>query len=250
MTIQLAALAPFGMLAGRDVAYLWEGVQNTVLLFSLAVALGAPLGVLTGIARSNHKIAALRWVTAGYIEIFRSTPLLMQLIVVYYMLPVFGVLVPRMAAAALALSLFSGAYVAEVVRGSIQTIPRQQWEAASAIGMTYRQSLQHVIVPQSLKISLPPLVGFLVALVKGTSLASVIGYVDITLAARRITERTFEPGIVLGVAAFLYFVICYPLSRAGQHWEERLSERHRGRDHHEERRNDAKPDPRAPQPVA
>jgi polar amino acid transport system permease protein len=125
-------------------------------------------------------------------------------------------------AAALALTLYASAFLGEIWRGCIQAVPREQWEAARALALGYRSQLQSVILPQATRIALPPTAGFLVQLLKGTSLASIIGFTELTRAAAVVNNATFRPLLVYGTVAGLYFILCWPLSMLSNHLERRL----------------------------
>jgi polar amino acid transport system permease protein len=165
----------------------------------------------------------LRWLAIAYIEIFQGTPVLMQLFVTYYGLAVlFNIQVAAWPAVLLAFTLYSGAFLGEIWRGSIEAIPRAQWEAAACLSLSFPQQLRHVILPQAARISIPPTVGFAVQLVKSTSIAAIIGFVELTRAGQLMTTTTFKPMIVYPIVAVLYFIICWPLSLLAQSLERRI----------------------------
>jgi len=187
-------------------------VRWTLLLSLVAFLGGGIVGLLIAIMRTTHN-RALRLVTAGYIQLFQGTPVLMQLFLFYYGFAVlFDMQVDAWPAVALAFTLYSGAFLGEIWRGSIQAIPRTQWEASACLSLSYVQQLRFVILPQAMRISIPPTVGFLVQLIKGTSIASIIGFVELTRAGQLMVNVTFQPMIVYPVVAALYFAVCWPLS--------------------------------------
>ena len=163
----------------------------------------------------------------GYTELFQGTPLLMQLFLAFFGLGLFGVDVPAWLAAGLALILWTAALLVEIWRGSVESIARGQWEASSSLGMGYFQQMRHVILPQAIRIAIPPTVGFSVQVVKGTALTSIIGFVELSKAGTVVTNATFEPFTVYGLVALIYFAFCWPLSKSSQVLERKLNVAHR-----------------------
>lgn len=157
-----------------------------------------------------------------YVEVFQGVPLLMQLFLVYFGIALLGVNVPAWAAAALALTLYTSAYLAEIWRGCVEAIPRGQWEGSASLALSFGEQMRHVIGPQALRIALPPTVGFLVQVVKGTALASVIGFIELTKAGTMITNATFRPFTVYACVALLYFALCFPISCWSRHLERKM----------------------------
>ena len=156
-----------------------------------------------------------------YVELFQGTPLLLQLFLIFFGLPKLGVDVSPLLAATIALTLYATAFLAEIWRGCVDAIPRGQWDASASLGMTFVQQMRDVILPQALKIAIPPTVGFLVQLVKSTALASIVGFHELTKAGQVINNATFQPFITYSIVALIYFAICYPLT----HWSRRLERR-------------------------
>jgi polar amino acid transport system permease protein len=154
-----------------------------------------------------------------FIAVVQSIPVLMVLFLSYYGLASAGLELPPLLAASLSLGIYVGAYLAEIWRGAIEAVPHQQWEASESLAMSTAQQYRYVILPQALSISLPPTVGFLVQLVKNTSIVSVVGFVDLARAGQLINNATFDPFPVFGPVALIYFLICFPLSRLGRHFE-------------------------------
>ena len=163
----------------------------------------------------------------GYTELFQGTPLLMQLFLAFFGLGLFGVDVPAWLAAGLALILWTAAFLVEIWRGCVESIARGQWEASSSLGMGYFQQMRHVILPQAIRIAIPPTVGFSVQVVKGTALTSIIGFVELSKAGTVVTNATFQPFTVYGLVALIYFAFCWPLSKSSQLLERRLNVAHR-----------------------
>jgi len=202
--------------------YLLAAVRWTLLLSLVAFVGGGVVGFVIAVLRITQS-RALRWLTAGYIQLFQGTPVLMQLFLFYYGLAVlFDMQVDAWPAVALAFTLYSGAFLGEIWRGSIQAIPRTQWEASACLSLGYFQQLRFVILPQAMRISIPPTVGFLVQLIKGTSIAAIIGLVELTRAGQLIVNVTFQPMIVYPVVAALYFAVCWPLSLLSRSLERRI----------------------------
>mgnify|MGYP001765654193 CR=1 FL=1 len=199
----------------------------TLLLTALAFVIGGAFGAALAILRlSENRI--LRGFASGYILVIQSIPVLMVLFMSYYGLSLFGIELPAFFAASLSLSIYVSAYLAEIWRGSIESVPFQQWEASSSLALTRAQQYRYVILPQALRIALPPTVGFLVQLVKNTSIVSVVGFVELSRAGALVNQATFLPFQVFSVVALIYFLICFPLSRLSRHLEKVM---HAGRRH-------------------
>ena len=206
----------------------WDIVRNlllaarwTVALSLIAFAGGALVGLLLTFLRMSRR-TPLIWFTRLYTELFQGTPLLMQLFLAFFGLSMLGLEVSAWTAAALALTLFSSAFLCEIWRGCIESIPRGQWEAGRCLGLGYIELMRHVILPQALRVAIAPTVGFSVQIVKGTALASIIGFVELTKAGTMLNNATFEPFKVFGLVALIYFLLCYPLSKASQNLEKKL----------------------------
>lgn len=191
---------------------LLEGlVQYTIPLTLIAFVLGLILAVLTALARIST-VKILQWIARVYVSIIRGTPLLVQLFILFYGLPTVGVVIDPFPAAILGFSLNVGAYASEVIRASILSIPKGQWEAANTIGMTYVQSLRRIILPQAARVSIPPLSNTFISLVKDTSLASLILVTEMFRIAQQIAATNYEFLLLYGQAALIYWVVCFLLS--------------------------------------
>lgn len=203
---------------------LLDGMWLTVYLVLASGFVGTVLGMALGVARTSP-IRLLRVVSAVYIGFIRGQPTLIILFFAYFVLPLMfpALSLSRGFAAVAGLSVYAGAYIAEIVRGSILAVPRGQTEAASALGIGYFRRLWYVVLPQAMRIAVPPGIGFLVSLVKATSLTSVIGYVELTRAGRITSTINQEPIITFLIVAALYFVVCYPISVVGRWYERRLA---------------------------
>lgn len=204
-----------------DAWFIIAAVRWTLLLSVVAFIGGGVAGMGVALARTAPS-AWLRDLAAGYIQIFQGTPLLMQLFLIFFGSTVLGAGIDPLIAAAVALTLNAAAFLGEIWRGCIQAIPVGQWEAATALGMRHLARMRYVIVPQASRIAVAPTVGFLVLLLKSTSLASIIGFVEITRAGQIINNVTFQPFPVFGLVATIYFLLCWPLSRLSQNLEQRF----------------------------
>lgn len=190
---------------------LWSGAQWTVLLSLTAFVLGGAVGLAVLAARVS-RITWLRGVTRGYIELFQGTPLLMQLFLVFFGVALLGADVSPWLAAAIALTLFTSAYLGEIWRGCVEAISKGQWEASASLAMTWPQQMRHVVLPQALRLAVAPTVGFSVQVVKGTAVTSIIGFTELTKTGGMLANATFKPFLVYGLVALGYFILCYPLS--------------------------------------
>lgn len=207
----------------------WDILRNlllaarwTLLLSLIAFAGGTLLGLLLTFLRLSGRRPLVRLVS-GFVELFQGTPLLMQLFLAFFGLSLLGVDVSAWTAASLALTLFASAFLCDIWRGCVESLPRGQWEASRCLGLSFLQTMCHVILPQALRIAIAPTVGFSVQVVKGTALASIIGFVELTKAGTMLNNATFQPFKVFAMVALLYFLICYPLSLFSQYLERRLN---------------------------
>jgi polar amino acid transport system permease protein len=212
---------------------LWDVLRNLLLAARWTIALsliaflgGGLVGLLLLVLRLSPSRAA-QWAVSGYVQLFQGTPLLMQLFLSYFGMALLGFNTTAWTAAAVALTLYTSAFLAEIWRGCVAAVSRGQWEASSALALNFGEQLRHVILPQALRIAVPPTVGFLVQVVKGTALASVIGFVELTKAGTMITNATFRPFMVYGFVALFYFVLCFPVSLYARGLERRLHAAHR-----------------------
>jgi polar amino acid transport system permease protein len=195
----------------------------TLILSAIAFICGGIIGFLVMLMRisPNKWLSSLSWV---YIEFLQGTPLLLQLFLAFFGISiVLGVNLSPLQAATLTLTAFTSAFLADIWRGSIAAIGTGQWEAASALGFGYFKKLRLIILPQALKLSIAPTVGFAVQVIKGTSLASVIGFTEISRAAAQINNVTLRSLLVFSIAGLIYFCLCYPLSILSQRLEGSMS---------------------------
>lgn len=191
--------------------FILEAAKWTLALSAIAFVGGAILGLALALMRTSESAWA-RGASTTFIQVFQGTPLLLQLFLVFFGAPVLGLDINPWIAAGVALILNSGAFLGEIWRGCIEAIPRGQWEAAQALSLRYVDRMRDVVLPQAFKIALAPTVGYLVQIIKGTSLAAIIGFVEVTRAGQIVNNATFQPLIVFSVVAAIYFAICWPLS--------------------------------------
>ena len=203
------------------VLYLLVAAKWTIALSLIAFIGGAVLGLALALARvSRFKI--LRLAATGYIQVIQGTPLLIVLFLSYFGLSIAGYQLDPLVAAGLSLTLFSGAFLGEIWRGCIEAVPRPQWEASDCLGLNRLQQYVYVILPQAMRIAIPPTVGFMAEVVKNTSLTSIIGFVELARAGQIINNATFQPFLVFALVGAIYFAICYPLSVASRRLERRF----------------------------
>jgi polar amino acid transport system permease protein len=197
---------------------LWDILRNlllalrwTVVLSVIAFIGGGIVGALLLFLRLRGGKVANKAVGL-YVQLFQGTPLLMQLFLAYFGIALFGIDVSAWTAASVALTLYTSAFLAEIWRGCVASIPKGQWEASGSLALSFGEQMRHVILPQAVTIAIAPTVGFLVQVIKGTALASVIGFVELTKAGSMISNATFQPFVVFSCVALLYFVLCFPVS--------------------------------------
>jgi polar amino acid transport system permease protein len=202
--------------------YMLKGLGWTLVLSLISFALGTVGGFGVMLARVS-RLKAVRLATAFLIQVVQGIPLLVLLFIVFFGVSIFGIDVDPLAAASVALMLYVSAFLGDIWRGSIESVQKTQWEAAECLGLSRWQSMRLVIVPQAVKLSLPSTVGFLVQVVKSTSLASVVGFVELTRAGQIINNSLFQPFLVFALVGLFYFCLCYPLSRWSQAMERKLN---------------------------
>jgi len=209
-----------------DLSFIGMGALVTIALSLGTMLISLPVSLLVGLIRSvphpNLLVTGVQYLFRVFISIFRGTPLMAQLIFLFFGLPMLGIEMPSLVAALLGLSLYSVAYLAEIVRGGVESIAKDQWDAATSLGFNYLQTMRVVILPQAVRIMLPPFVGFFIGLIKDSSLASVIGFVELARSGRIIVERTGQSLLIFLLVALMYFIICYPLSLFSQRLEKAL----------------------------
>lgn len=212
----------YGSFTTVHVIYMLQSIWWTLVLSALAFVLGGVAGFGVLLARiSLH--AWLRVPARIYIELVQGVPLLIMLFIVYFGLAVYGFTLPSLVAAGLGMMVYVSAYLGDIWRGCVEAMPKPQWEAAECLSLTRWQTLVLVIIPQALRLSLPPTVGFLVQIIKMTSVASVIGFIELTRAGQIINNTIFQPFIIFTFVGAMYFAICYPLSRWSESMERKLN---------------------------
>ena len=202
-----------------SIQFLIQGLWWTVGLSLITFVCGGILGLLFALGRSLGP-RWLRWIIMGYIQLVQATPLLILLFLSFYGLSFLGFYFPPLAAAAISLTIYTTAFLADIWRGCIESIPRAQWEASDSLSLSGTQTLRYVILPQAFRIALGPTVGFMVQVIKNTSVTALIGFVELTRAGQLLNNMTFQPFHVFLTVAVMYFALCYPLSW----WSEKLKE--------------------------
>jgi len=205
--------------------FLLAALRWTVALTLVAFVGGGIGGFVIAMMRVS-RIRAVRAAATLYVTLLQGTPLLMQLFLAFYGLAVLtGVRLDAWPAVALAFTLYAAAFLGDIWRGTIEAIPLQQWEAAAALALPRWQTMRRVILPQAARIAIPPTVGFLVQLIKNTSVAAIVGFVELTRAGQLMVNVTYQPMVVYPLVAALYFAVCWPISLAAGRLEARLDRR-------------------------
>ena len=201
----------------------WVGIGYTLAYTIGTVILGLLIGLILGLARLS-KSRLLNITLVGFIEIFRCTPLLVQIVWFYYALPVIlGIQIPAALAATLVLSFYTGAFYAEIFRGGILSIEAGQWDAARALGLRWSTAMRHVILPQAVRRMIPPFMNQSIIQLKNTSLVSTIAVPDLLYQGTLITADTYRPLETYTAVAIIYFVLLFPATRLVQAYEHRLA---------------------------
>lgn len=204
-----------------DLFYLGAAVRWTILLTVTALVGGGLIGLLLAIMRVSN-LLLFRAIAIAYIQVIQGTPLLVLLFIFFFGLSIFGLQILPWIAATAAFSLYAGAFLGEIWRGALQAVPRTQWEAGASLGLASVEQLRYVIIPQAVRMAIPPTVGFVVQLIKNTSLAATIGFIELTREGQLTTAATFQPFTVFTVVAALYFLMCFPLTQWSRILERRL----------------------------
>lgn len=205
-----------------DYEFLLLAARWTILLSVYAAIGGGIVGLAIALMRTSAS-RTLRWIAIGYIRVFQGTPLLLQLFLVFFGGDMLGLPLGAWASAILGFSLNAGAFLGEIWRGAIQAVPSGQIEAAKALGLHFVPRMLRVVLPQALRVAIPPTVGFLVNLIKSTSLAAIIGFVEVTRAGQMLNNATFRPFFIFGIVSAIYFVLCWPLTITSRRLEQRLA---------------------------
>jgi polar amino acid transport system permease protein len=211
----------------------WDILRNlllatrwTVLLSLVSFAGGGLVALLLLFMRISRK-KSMRVFARYYVELFQGTPLLMQLFIAFFGLGLVGIDVPAWLAAGLTLILWAAAFLTEIWRGCVESVAKGQWEASASLAMGRLQQMRYVILPQAMRVAIPPTVGFFVQVIKGTAVTSIIGFVELSKAGTVVTNATFQPFTVYGLVALIYFALCWPLSKSSQILERKLNVAHR-----------------------
>ena len=194
-----------------DVFYLVIALRWTVALTAVAFCGGTLIGAMMALLRVGRSAPA-RMIGTVYTQIVQGTPLLVWIFGLYFGIAIFGFPVPPWVAASTALSIYAGAFLGDIWRGALEAVPKTQWEAGASLGLSFAHQIRYIIGPQAVRIGTPPTVGFLVQLIKDTSLASTIGFVELTREGQTTTAATFQPFAVYLTVAGLYFLLCFPLT--------------------------------------
>ena len=209
----------FGLI---HIQFLLQGAVLTLGLSLCAFIGGGLMGLVIALCRVSAN-PVLRGLSSFYIQTTQGVPLLVIMFAGYFGLPAMGFSISPLVAAMLSMTIWVGAYLGEFWRGSIQAVPKAQWEAAECLALSRLQRMYHVIIPQAVRNATPGTVGFMVQIVKNTSLASAVGFVELTRAGQLINNSTFQPFITFSVVALVYFALCYPLSAISHRLETRLA---------------------------
>jgi polar amino acid transport system permease protein len=212
-------IRPFGW---NEFMIIVMAAQWTIALSAIAFAGGGIGGLFIALVR----VSDARWprlIATGFIRVFQGTPLLMQLFLVFFGMNIMGFALNPWLAAAVALTLHASAFLGEIWRGCVEAVAPGQREAATALGLRYYDRMRYVILPQAARIAVAPTVGFLVQLIKGTSLAAIIGFTELTRQGQIINNATFSPFMVFGTVAVVYFILCWPLSLLARRMEAKFS---------------------------
>jgi polar amino acid transport system permease protein len=206
----------------------WDILRNLLLAARWTVLLSIVAftgGGIVGLGILLARVSSWPWLRKSgeiYISLFQGTPLLMQLFLVFFGLPLIGMRIEPWSAAVVGLTLCASAFLAEIWRGGVEAIPLGQWDAAKSVGLHYVEEMRLVILPQAFVITRAPMVGFLVQLVKMTAVTSIIGFEELMRASNAINNATFEPFTVYGLVALIYFAMCFPLTRYARHLQLRM----------------------------
>ncbi len=207
---------------------LWDIIRNLLLAGRWTVGLsiiafigGSTVGLLLLMLRLS-KLPGMEPLVSAYVQLFQGVPLLVQLFLAYYGLGLFGINTSPWVAAGMGLTFYTSAFLTEIWRGCVAAIPRGQWEASESLALNFYEQLRYIILPQAVRIAVPPTVGFLVQVIKGTALASVIGFMELTKVGKTIANATYSPFLIFSCVAVMYFLLCYPVSLVAKHLERKI----------------------------
>jgi polar amino acid transport system permease protein len=210
------------VLGPPQILLMMQGLKWTLLLSVIAFIGGGLGGFIVALCRTS-KFRILRAGATGFIEAFRGTPLLLQLFMVYYGLALLDFPLDPWMAVAAGFTLNASAFLGEIWRGSIESVPKGQPEAAYALGLHYWPVMLTVVLPQAVRLSIPPTVGFLVQLIKGTSLAAIVGFTELARTGQQLSNITYRPLLIYSVIGLIYFIVCWPVSLFGKRMERKLA---------------------------
>lgn len=205
----------------NNVLFILKAAGTTIKLSGLSFLGGLVLAVFIAFL-SMSKFKLFNLIATIYIQITRGTPLLMQLFFIYFSLPQIGIQLSILTSALVALITNTGAFMAEIIRSSIQSVKKGQWDASLSLGLSSLQMMTRIILPQAIRIAIPPTIGYITALIKNSSVASTIGLLEITRAGRLVTEQTGMGLLAFFFVGLVYFLICYPISKLSQQLEKRI----------------------------
>lgn len=203
-----------------SLSILLQGLLTTLLLSVASIAGGTAIGLFAAVLRTFGPWGTSR-VAKLYTELFRGTPVLITLMFIYFGVSYFGYAIDVFAAGVVGLSVYQGAYIAEIFRSGIEAVPKGQWEVSQILGLTRLQTFSSVVLPQTGKIVLPPLVGQYLSLIKDTSIVSMIGMSELMHGGQAIVDRIGKPVEIYGLVALIYFAVCFPLSQWVRHHDRR-----------------------------
>ncbi len=196
----------------NNLGFFFDGAVLTLAISLSAIVIGFALGIFMGLARIS-RIFPVRMIATGYVEALRGTPLLIQIFIIYFGLPSIGIYLSPIVSGILAVGLNSAAYQAEIIRGGIQSVPKGQLEAARSMGMSYKQSMRRVVLPQAMRLIIPPMTNEFIILIKDSSLVSAISVWELTLVAKELNAKYFDPFTVFLFVAVVYFVMTFATSK-------------------------------------
>ncbi len=206
----------------HSLPFFFKGLWMTIAVSGLSLVAGTLIGFLWGIIRASRG-RVLKHVIGAWVDMVRGTPFLVQVFIIFFILPEFGIHLEAFPAAVIALTNLAACFICEIVAAGIESVPTGQKEAATSTGLSGLQQLRYVILPQAMRVILPPLVGQYVLLIKDSSVVSAIGVVDVTRVGWLTVQRVPQGLLVFGLVALLYFAICYPLIRLSNNLEKRMS---------------------------
>ena len=208
----------------NQIVFLLQGTLWTIALALIGFVGGGVIGMGIALMRVSRSVV-VRWIAAVYVQIVQCIPLPVLMFLSYFGLAITGVQVPAVVAAGVSMTIFAAAFLGEIWRGSIQAVPKTQWEAADSLGLTRFQMMVDVILPQAVRLSIPPTVGFMVQIVKNTSYAVVIGFTELTQSGKIVNNVIFQPFVVFTIVGAIYFCLCSPLANASRRLDLRLRSR-------------------------